>query len=93
MAVVGTARIAAVHTLQPGSAWRRFGRRLQLQRDEFDNYLTGCLAACVVELEHVQRLDSPLRLGQLHQLTRFRPPQSYRYLTPGDPQPLQELFA
>jgi predicted transcriptional regulator len=93
MAVVGTARIAAVHTLQPGSAWRRFGRRLQLQRDEFDNYLTGCLAACVVELEHVQRLDSPLPLGQLHQLTRFRPPQSYRYLTPGDPQPLQELFA
>lgn len=93
MAVVGTARIAAVHALAPSPAWRRFGKRLELERAEFDNYLAGSAIACVVELEHVQQLDAPLPLGQLHQVTRFRPPQSYRYLTPGDPKPLQELLA
>jgi predicted transcriptional regulator len=92
MAVVGTARIAEVHTLSPAIAWRRFRSRLALTRAEFDQYLEGCTTACVVDVEHVQRLDSPLPLGQLHNATRFRPPQSYRYLTPGDPQPLQELL-
>jgi predicted transcriptional regulator len=92
MAVVGTARIGSVHVLTPGYAWRRFRDRLELTRAEFDLYLDGCARACVLSLEHVQQLDSPLPLGQLHEVTRFRPPQSYRYLTPGDPKPLQDLL-
>lgn len=92
MAVVGTARIASVHALTPEYAWRRFRHRLELTHAEYADYLEGSARACVLTLEHVQRLDFPLPLGQLHNATRFRPPQSYRYLTAGDPAPLQKLL-
>lgn len=93
MAVVGTARIAAVHTCPPDQAWRHYRRRLGLRRDEFDTYLDGSSIACVLELAAVQTLDSPLPLRQLRQSATFQPPQSYRYLSAHDPAALRELSA
>lgn len=93
MAVVGTARIAAIHTCSPDQAWQQYRRRLGLTRDEFDTYLDGSSIACVLELTAVQTLDSPLPLHQLRRTATFQPPQSYRYLSADDPAALRELSA
>jgi predicted transcriptional regulator len=93
MAVVGTARIAAIQTSPPDQAWRQYWRHLGLTRDEFNTYLDGSGIACVLELTTVQTLDSPLPLHQLRQTATFRPPQSYRYLSAHDPAALRELSA
>jgi predicted transcriptional regulator len=92
MAVVGTARISAVESLTPDMAWRHYRHRLGLLRTEFDDYLAGSSVACILSMQGVQSLDAPLPLKQLHHTVRFRPPQSYRYLTSGDPSSLQELL-
>jgi predicted transcriptional regulator len=91
MAVVGTARIAAIQTSPPDQAWRHYRHRLGLSRDEFNTYLDGSSIACVLELATVQTLDSPLPLHQLRLTATFQPPQSYRYLSANDPAALREL--
>jgi predicted transcriptional regulator len=91
MAVVGTARLADVHSCSPQTAWRRNHDTLGLTRQEFDTYLEGASTAYLLQLCRVQILNEPLPLHHLRQQGPFQPPQSFRYIAASDPSTLQEL--
>jgi predicted transcriptional regulator len=91
MAVVGTARLAAVHVLSPNAAWRKFSSEVGLTRAEFDAYLDGTPLAYMLALNGVNRLNEPLPLRRLRASGPFQPPQSFRYIAPSDPSSLKNL--
>lgn len=90
MAVVGTARLLDALTCEPEVAWAYHERALGLHRHEFDAYLAGS-KACLLLLDEVRSLDTPIGLDELRQSGTFRPPQSYRYLSPSDPEQVRLL--
>lgn len=92
MSVVGTATLAAVHTAKASTLWRKHRLHLGLTRREFDDYLSGTETASCLSVTDPQRLDNPLQLAWLRGHATFQPPQSYRYLAPGDPEPLHTLI-
>jgi predicted transcriptional regulator len=85
MAIVGTARLRRAVTCSPEDAWREHGKSLALERHEFDNYMSGSSAACLLILDDIRRLDEPLQLDALRRDAKFLPPQSYRYVSQSDP--------
>lgn len=89
MAIVGTARLERAVVCEADAAWRRHGPLLGLAREEFDRYLDGGVA-CLLILEGAVALDAPLPLRRL-QRRNFRPPQSYRYVSPTDPLRVRSL--
>jgi predicted transcriptional regulator len=90
-AVVGTARIARTVVCRPETAWRDHAISLGLERHEFDGYLAGATSACLLFLEKAEWLESPLSLAELRLTPSFRPPQSYRYVSRGDPAAIRDL--
>ncbi|GIG91112.1 ASCH domain-containing protein [Plantactinospora endophytica] len=92
MAIVGTARLRDVQTLDPPEAWRLYQDRLGLSRPEFDAYLAGNDRAHLLRLHRVCTLDEPLSLRRLREEGRFQPPQSFRYLAESDPYTLRTLI-
>ncbi|MBX6752064.1 MAG: ASCH domain-containing protein [Micromonosporaceae bacterium] len=90
-AIVGTARLCRVQVLVPSTAWRQHKSRLGLTRQEFDAYLDGAEYAYLLHLDSVNRLDRPLHLEGLRRHGDFRPPQSFRYVSPSDPRILHDL--
>jgi predicted transcriptional regulator len=91
MSVVGVASLLAVETGKPSALWRRHRRRLGLTRAEFDAYLDGTEIACCLSIGEPVTLPAPYALAWLRDQAAFRPPQSYRYLAHGDPEPLHLL--
>lgn len=92
MAIVGTAQLCEVLSLPHPEAWRRFQDALGVSRKEFDAYLDGSATAVLLRLTCPQRLDRPITLQQLRSAAgSFWPPQSYRYVSAGDPAPLRRL--
>lgn len=94
MAVVGTARVGEVISLSPREAWRTYKHALGINRDEFNAYLAGAASAVLLRLTRPQTLDQPITLQELRSaVSAFHPPQSYRYVSPRDPEPLRQLVA
>lgn len=93
MSVVGIATLAAVETASPELIWRRHRRRVGLDRAEYDAYFDGAGAATALSIESPRRLDTPHELSALRAETGFRPPQSYRYLSPLDPAVLHSVVS
>jgi predicted transcriptional regulator len=91
MAVVGTAVLAERHTASPATIWRTHRRALGLTRAEFNDYLTGVDQATAITISNPQALPDPFTLAWLRGHAGFQPPQSYRYIAPKDPTPLQDL--
>lgn len=92
MAVVGTAVLADRDTDRPSSLWNRHRHSMSLTRAEFRDYLTGTDTATALSLRDVTRLPSPFSLSRLRQAGAFQPPQSFRYLSPDDPDMLHHLL-
>jgi predicted transcriptional regulator len=91
MAVVGTATLADRHNASPAAIWRAHRDALGLTRAEFADYLTGVDQATAITIENPQALLDPFTLAWLRRHAVFQPPQSYRYIAPGDPTPLHDL--
>lgn len=91
MAVVGTARLERMETLGLEDAWEKHGHTMGITRSEFDNYLSGSAAACLLFLVDPSPLGSPLPLSDLRSGRKFHPPQSYRYVAESDPTAIREL--
>lgn len=91
MAIVGTARLRAVHACDPDEAWQTHHRTFGLSRAEFDAYLNGSNWAYLLLLTQVGPLDTPLPLHHLRQDGPFHPPQSFRYVAATDPASIREL--
>lgn len=90
MAVVGTARLLDALVCEPEAAWTHHHQAMGLHRHEFDDYLDGSMA-CLLLLDEVSSLDEPIALRELRKGGKFRPPQSYRYLSPSDPERVRSL--
>jgi predicted transcriptional regulator len=91
MAVVGVATIAARDTDTPARIWRRYRDGLGLTRREFDDYLAGADQATGIVIDRPQPLPDPFTLTWLRHHAAFRPPQSYRFISVDDPEPLRRL--
>lgn len=91
MAVVGTATLADRHTASPTTIWRTHRHALSLTHAEFTHYLSGVDQATAITIENPQALPDPFTLTWLRRHAGFQPPQSYRYIAPNDPTPLQHL--
>jgi predicted transcriptional regulator len=77
-ALMGRAKIAALHTASPSSLWRRFGTVSGLTKNEFLSYLEGLSQGVVLVLEDVKTLREPMSLGALRHLAAgFNPPQFF----------------
>jgi predicted transcriptional regulator len=82
-AMVGVAAVMAVDVDNRERIWRQHGEHTGITRREFDEYFEGSLDAVAITLSAVRRLRRPVGLPQLRQgRDWFRPPQSFRYLTP-----------
>ena len=81
MALVGTARIAAVQVGSPGEVWSAHHSRTGISRHEFDEYMSGATQASGLTLEEPVSFEEPVRLSTLRAAGTFYPPQSYRYLS------------
>jgi len=90
-AVVGTARLERVDVNTHDHVWTEHRHRLGLSRDEYDDYLQGSQIASALVLTDVWPLSDPLTLAMLREDDQFQPPQSYRYISMTDPQPLRTL--
>lgn len=93
MAVVGTARLAAVHVMPVDAAWCQYSSEVGLTRGEFDDYLDGTALAYLLSLSNVNQLNEPLPLRRLRASGPFQPPQSFRYIAASDPSSLKDLVA
>jgi predicted transcriptional regulator len=83
MTLVGKAKISRIHVANPDETWRLHRKRAGITRDEFDRYFAGTDKAIAIELTDIRRLEQPRPLDDLRRvLAGFRPPQSYRYLSP-----------
>ncbi|MEU0659800.1 ASCH domain-containing protein [Streptomyces lavendulocolor] len=84
MALVGKARIAAVHVGSPRQVWTAHRVHTGITRREYDEYMSGATQASGVTLEDPVPFDEPVPLSALRAMGAFHPPQSYRYLNSDD---------
>lgn len=90
MALVGTARIAAVHVSSPQALWSAHRTQTGISRREFDEYMSGASQASGLTLTEPVTFDEPVPLSALRGTGTFHPPQSYRYL---DTQTIRRMAA
>ncbi|GAB2583753.1 ASCH domain-containing protein [Streptomyces capparidis] len=90
MALVGMARIAAVHVASPKEVWSAHRARTGITRREYDAYMSGAAQASGLTLEDPVSFVEPVPLSALRAAGAFRPPQSYRYMKSDD---LRQLAA
>jgi predicted transcriptional regulator len=73
--LLGTFEAGEIHERSPAKLWKLVSDTAGISREDFDAYFTGCRVAYAIEVRHPTRLaPKPLR---------FRPPQSYLFLRPG----------
>lgn len=80
MALVGMARIAAVHVASPREVWSAHREQTGITRREYDAYMSGAALASGLTLEDPVAFEEPVTLGALRTAGTFHPPQSYRYM-------------
>ncbi|MBP5973777.1 ASCH domain-containing protein [Brasilonema sp. CT11] len=62
--------------------WNQVSKTAEISRQEFDIYYAGASLSVCIFLKNVQLLPQPVTLTRLREeLSDFRPPQSYHYLT------------
>jgi predicted transcriptional regulator len=84
MALVGMARIAAIHVASPREVWSAHRTQTGITRREYDAYMSGATQASGLTLEAPVSFDEPVSLNALRAAGTFHPPQSYRYMKSGD---------
>ncbi|MPY59433.1 ASCH domain-containing protein [Streptomyces spongiae] len=84
MALVGMARIAAVHVASPKEVWSAHRTQTGITRREYDAYMSGATQASGLTLEAPVSFEQPVTLSALRAAGTFHPPQSYRYMKSDD---------
>lgn len=79
-AVVGFARLSEVHCGRLEEIWSDYQDFMGVTRAEFDKYLVGAEEAYILMLTDVRRLEIPLGLSRMREISDFHPPRSYRYI-------------
>lgn len=84
MALVGMARIAAVHVASPKEVWSAHRTQTGITRREYDACMSGASQASGLTLADPVSFDEPVTLSALRAKGAFHPPQSYRYMKGND---------
>lgn len=79
-ALVGTARVRAIHTGTPAEIWNSFADECMLGRQCFDDYFQDADQAVAISLHQPLQLSAPLPLHEMRERFGVSPPQSWRYL-------------
>jgi predicted transcriptional regulator len=81
--LVGVGHVERVDIGPQDEIWREHGHATGLTRDEFDRYFAGAGRAVAITVSNVRHLKKPKSLAELRRRwSGFRPPQSFRYLSP-----------
>lgn len=83
-ALVGMARIAAVHVASPREIWSAHCTQTGISRREYDSYMSGASWASGLTLRAPMPFAEAVPLSSLRAAGAFHPPQSYRYLRADD---------
>lgn len=87
--LVGRGRVAAIDLDEPGCIWMRHGANTGITRGEFEAYFEGTSRAVAITIRDALPLARPASLDELRRRwADFRPPQSFRYLSPSQVQRL-----
>jgi len=79
-ALVGSARLAAVHADTLDNVWTLYGSCTGISRTEYYGYFQGTDTAVALTLTAVAPLTEPIPLNQLRDQYSLEPPQSYRFI-------------
>lgn len=83
--LIGVCTVSRVEVAPVSELWRRHGRRLGLQRPEFDSYFEGAARAVAISVQDARRVIRPRTLDELRdRLPSFVPPQSFSYISMDD---------
>lgn len=81
--LVGRGRVQGVDIATSAEIWRRHGAATGVTRREFDAYFEGTTRAVAITIADARALARPASLDELRRRWEdFRPPQSFRYLSP-----------
>ena len=79
-AIIGHARIGAVHILLTKDIWERFSAIAMIGESDFWRYYSGLDRGFVIEIENPQRFAVPITLHEMRSRYAIKPPQSYMFL-------------
>lgn len=84
-AMMGAFEIARVLTASPSRLWRKVDGKAGMTRKQFDEYFQGAKTGYGIFVKRKWVLPKSLKLESLRKRrSKFRPPQSYHYLTVDD---------
>ncbi|HAF36355.1 MULTISPECIES: ASCH domain-containing protein [Sphingobacterium] len=80
-AVTALAIIKNIISHTPNDMWEKYGDRLGVSKEEFDNYYSLSTKAIGIELENVHKLNDEIVLSAIKAIyPKFSPPQTFKYL-------------
>jgi len=82
-ALVGAFYVEKVVEASPRMLWGQVKDIAGINRARFDDYYNGAINAFGIFVQETRQLPKPVGLESLKDIvSSFRPPQSYRYITP-----------
>ena len=81
--IVARANIRSVIHDSPLEIWTRFHVQLCIDKEGFENYVSGRDQVSALVLEDVRKMDKPVTRGSIRRVVRaFHPPQFYARIMP-----------
>jgi predicted transcriptional regulator/DNA-binding XRE family transcriptional regulator len=81
-AMVGTTEIRNVIKAPVVEIWKKFGKKAQIERADFDEYFSGLKEGFALQIANARTFSRPIDLTELRERFGFEPPQSFLYATP-----------
>jgi predicted transcriptional regulator len=79
--MVGSAEIKEVIKLPVGEIWKKFGKRAQIAKIDFDEYFGNQKEGFALMISNARAFSRPVNLMDLRTRFGFEPPQSFLYAT------------
>lgn len=81
-AIVGSTEIESVNKLPVVEIWKKFGKKAQISKPNFDSYFEGLTDGFALAISNARAFSRPIDLAELRDRFGFEPPQSFLYATP-----------
>lgn len=79
-AIIGHARIRAVHALPIREIWEKFSEIALINESDFWEYYSGLEQGFAIEIIDPLRFHVPITLNEMRSKYKINPPQSYMFL-------------
>lgn len=80
-AMVGSAEIQNVSKLPVSEIWKKFSKKAQITKHDFDRYFAGVDEGFALKVSNARPFMRPINLTELRDRFGFEPPQSFLYAT------------